>query len=58
MAGDTAAVDTLMAYEDGDGLKPPSRRAASGMQSAAEAMGRVSSAQDLPPEEWAAPTLD
>ena len=50
--GDAAAVDTLMAYEGGDSPKPPSRRAASGMESAAEAMGRVSSAPHLSPEEW------
>lgn len=53
-AGDTAAVDTLMQYEGGDSPKPPSRRAASGMESAAEAMGRVSSAPHLPQDEWEA----
>ncbi|WP_413221027.1 AAA family ATPase [Tritonibacter mobilis] len=57
-AGDTAAVDTLMQYEGGDSPKPPSRRAASGMESAAEAMGRVSSAPHLPPEEWDAIAAD
>ncbi|WP_158964509.1 AAA family ATPase [Chachezhania sediminis] len=57
-AGDTAAVDTLMEYEGGDRPKPPSRRAASGMQSAAVAVGRVSSAPHLPPEEWDAIAAD
>jgi len=57
-AGDTAAVDTLMEYEGGDSLKPPSRRAASGMGSAAEAMGRVSIAAHLAPEEWDAIAAD
>jgi cell division protease FtsH len=47
--GDTAAVDTLMQYEGGDSPKPPS-----GMESAAEAMGRVSSAPHLPQDEWEA----
>ncbi|NIZ09828.1 ATP-binding protein [Pseudooceanicola sp. HF7] len=56
--GDAAAVDTLMAYEGGDSPKPPSRRAASGMESAAEAMGRVSSAPHLSPEEWDAIAAD
>jgi len=56
--GDTAAVDTLMAYEGGDSPKPPSRRVASGMESAAEAMGRVTCAPHLPPEEWDAIAAD
>ena len=56
--GDAAAVDTLMTYEGGDSPKPPSRRAASGMESAAEAMGRVSCAPHLHPEEWDAITAD
>lgn len=56
--GDTVAVDTLMEYEGGDSPKPPSRRAASGMESAAEAMGRVSSAPHLPQDEWHAIAAD
>ncbi|GGB20513.1 hypothetical protein [Allosediminivita pacifica] len=57
-AGDTAAVDTLMEYEGGGSPKPPSRRAGSGTQSAAVAMGSVSSAPHLSPEEWDAIAAD
>ncbi|QEW21115.1 ATP-dependent zinc metalloprotease FtsH [Marinibacterium anthonyi] len=53
-AGDIAAGDTLMEYEGGDSPKPPSRRAVSGIESAAEAMARVSSAPHLPQDEWRA----
>ncbi|MAC78371.1 MAG: hypothetical protein CML66_09940 [Rhodobacteraceae bacterium] len=57
-AGDIAAVDTLMEYEGGDSPKPPSHRAVSGMESAAEAMARVSSAPHLPQDEWHAIAAD
>lgn len=57
-AGDIAAGDTLMEYEGGDSPKPPSHRAASGMESAAEAMARVSSAPHLPQDEWHAIAAD
>ncbi|RAP40342.1 hypothetical protein BYZ73_15430 [Rhodovulum viride] len=53
-----AAGNALMAYDGGDSPKPPARRAASGMQSAAVTMGRVSSASHLPPEEWHAIAAD
>jgi len=53
-----AAGNALMAYDGGDSPKPPARRAASGMQSAAVTMGRVSSASHLPPEEWDAIAAD
>lgn len=50
--------DTLMEYDGGDSPKPPSRHAASWIQSTAVAMGSVSSARHLPPEEWDAIVAD
>ncbi|MGR3482006.1 hypothetical protein [Salipiger marinus] len=58
MAGDTAAGDTLMAYDGGDSPKPHSLRGTKPAPSAAELMGRATRAPHLPTEEWDAIAAD